>query len=110
LLLLLLLSLFLFIFRRFFLRNIYYSDFERFDRFDEFYFLIELLDRTVQSGDIVNLIRKISGVGDLIVAVFVIVFGWQKIEFRDKTDCCAKFIRLELLFLSERIAVVNILS
>jgi hypothetical protein len=58
----------------------------------------------------VDLIRKISGVGGLIVAVFVTVFGWQKVEFRDEADYRAKFIRLKLLSLGERIAVVNILS
>jgi hypothetical protein len=106
----LLLLLLLFIFRRFFLRNIYYPDLERFDHFNGFYFLIKLFDCAVQFRDIVNLICKIFSVGDLIIAVFVIVFGWQKIEFRDKADCYAKFIRLELLFLDERIAVINILS
>jgi hypothetical protein len=108
--LLLLLSLFLFIFRRSFLRNICYLDFEHLGRSDEFYFLIKLFDRAVQFRDIVNLIRKISDVGDLIVIIFVIVFGWQKIEFRDKIDYRAKFIRLKLLSFSERITVVNILS
>jgi hypothetical protein len=58
-----------------FFRNIYYSDLKRFDRFDEFYLLIKLFNRTVQFRNIVNLIRRISGVGDLIVVVFVIVFG-----------------------------------
>jgi hypothetical protein len=108
--LLLFLSLFLFIFRGSFFRNIYYSDLECFGRSDEFCFLIKLFDRAIQFGDVVDSVRGIFGVGNLIVAVFVTVFGWQKVEFRDEADCCAKFIRLELLFFGERIAVINILS